>query len=75
VGQRADENSNARHFIAIQIAGMRQNAGSDVVAANNGRLPDFDPATSVIASSGPTGKIPTFSPKSEARGRALEVLF
>jgi len=35
--------------------------------------PTYRPATSVIASSGPVGRTPTFSPKSEARGRALGV--
>ena len=29
----------------------------------------------MIASSGPVGSMPTFSPKVEARGRALEVVF
>src|SRR5260370_2702546 len=37
--------------------------------------PTSTPATSVIASSGPVGRIPTFSPRSAARGRALEVVF
>jgi hypothetical protein len=35
--------------------------------------PTSTPATSVIALSGPTGKMPTFSPISEARGRLLDV--
>jgi hypothetical protein len=37
--------------------------------------PTSTPATSVIASSGPVGKMPTLSPKSEARGLALEGVF
>src|SRR5467141_3592848 len=37
--------------------------------------PTSTPATSVIASSGPVGRIPTFSPRSAARGRTLEVMF
>src|SRR6266478_6417640 len=37
--------------------------------------PTWTPATSVIASSGPVGKMPTFSPMSEARGRALGGVF
>src|ERR1035437_93406 len=37
--------------------------------------PTSTPATSVIASSGPVGRTPTFSPKSEARGRASGVVF
>jgi YD repeat-containing protein len=37
--------------------------------------PTSTPATSVIASSGPVGRIPTFSLKSDARGRAPEVVF
>src|SRR6266404_1769991 len=37
--------------------------------------PTSTPATSVIASSGPVGRIPTFNPRSAARGRALEVVF
>src|SRR4029453_256388 len=36
--------------------------------------PTSTPATSVIALSGPVGRMPTFRPKSEARGRALEVV-
>ena len=36
--------------------------------------PTSAPATSVIASRGPIGRIPTFSPRSEARGRELAVL-
>jgi hypothetical protein len=35
--------------------------------------PTSTAATSVIAPSGPVGRIPTFNPKSEARGRALAV--
>src|SRR6266480_4131399 len=34
--------------------------------------PTSTPATSVMALSGPVGRMPTFSPKSEARGRLLE---
>src|SRR5258708_24078241 len=37
--------------------------------------PTSTPATSVIASSGPVGRMPTFSPRSAARGRGLEVVF
>src|SRR5438046_8449064 len=37
--------------------------------------PTATPATSVIALSGPVGRMPTFSPNSEARGRPLEVVF
>src|ERR1019366_815448 len=37
--------------------------------------PTSTPATSVIASSGPVGRAPTFNPKSEARGRVSEVVF
>src|SRR6516164_5950229 len=36
--------------------------------------PTWTPATSVIALSGPVGRMPTFRPKSEERGRALEVV-
>src|SRR5205814_9770923 len=36
--------------------------------------PTSTPATSVITSSGPVGRMPTLSPKSEARGRALELV-
>ena len=39
------------------------------------QCPTSTPATSVIASSGPVGRMPTFSPKSETRGRALGVVF
>src|SRR5579864_5154817 len=35
--------------------------------------PTVTPATSVIASSAPAGRIPTFSPMSAARGRAAGV--
>lgn len=37
--------------------------------------PTLTPATSMIASSGPVGRMPIFSPKSEARGRALGIVF
>jgi hypothetical protein len=36
--------------------------------------PTSTPETSVIASSGPVGRMPTFNPKSEARGRVLGAL-
>ena len=36
--------------------------------------PTSTPATSVIALSGPVGRMPTLRPKSEARGRGLEVV-
>ena len=35
----------ARHFLSIEVAGMRPNrghAGADVVATNKGRMADFD---------------------------------
>src|SRR5207249_5605495 len=37
--------------------------------------PTSTPATSVIASSVPVGRTPTFSPKSTVRGRALGLVF
>src|SRR5215831_11936089 len=37
--------------------------------------PTSTPATSVIASSSPVGKMPTLSPKTTARGRTLGVVF
>ena len=72
----ANEN-RARHLFAEQIAGMRQD-GCHASAHSSPRVmvvcPTSTPATSVIASSGPVGRMPTLSPKSEARGRALELV-